>query len=1286
MRSRLLFALLVIFFANLSVTVAGVVSYEYTFNTPVVTTEGNGQWIMMKDCRTGGTPGAPALPSFGVKLLLPPGEGVESVQVIPGERQLLGTDFRIQPNQYEVPYSYTGPYEEVAPNPDIYESNRPYPYQLYSTPFAQGYCGHTLGFFTINPVSYNPVTGEVWWYPRMRVEVITAPERNAAARLQTLYYRDEQIQKNLERWVQNPELLSFYPEVQRNRQEEWDMVVITNAAMQPTFQTFADMKNRRGIRTFIQTTEWIYANVSGSDNAAKIRNYIITCYTTWHIKYVLLGGDGDASGAGNIIPHRGVYARSHYGGGDETDTDLPCDLYYGGLDGTWNTDGDAQYGEETPQEADYIAEVHVGRASVDNATEAARFVNKSTMYQRTPVVADCGGDDVLFAGELLWDDVPGVWTFGDTYMQEVRWGSSNHGYTTVGVDEPAIADTLWDKNYYPSEWSALTHLKPKLNAGTNLFHHLGHANETYACRFNSSDVTDVNMTNNGTNHSFYIIYTQGCYCGSFDYNDCIAEKWTVEINNGAVAVIMNSRYGWGYHQSTRGSSQYFHREFVDGIYREHLTHIALANDDSKVDCLPWINNDDMANRWCCLELNVFGDPELDMWTHEPQTLSPVYDPVYLIGTGSFEVDIPGMGGALVACNFGGQLIGRGYTDPTGHVTVTLDPGPTEPGTMEVVITAHNYLEYSGSVSVIPPAGPYVIYDSFSTTEVVGIANGQVDAGEQLYLTVSVENVGVETALSTTVTISTTDPYVTITDNTEFYGDILPSEVKSVTNGFAFTVASNTPDGHYVAFNVHVEEGATRDSWDSNFSLAVHAPIVNFTSLAINDGTGDSHLNPGETGTLTLTVTNSGSCVAQNLTVTMMTDNAYLQVTSGSGAIASLSPSMSGSPTPPYTVYVLPGCPDLNLAYLYFSITGDLGYQNSFIQELTLNPFWENVENGQGAWTHEAASDWTDQWHISTETAWSPTHAWKCGDTSTGTYANHDDARLMTPTINLPTSTQLRFMHQINAETSSYYPDSAYDGGIVEVSVNGGAWTQLASPQYNKHFRYSAGSGAPATHPFPGGIACFSGSISWSQATCDLSAYSGDVQIRFRFGSDNGTGLEGWYVDDIEIVRTSALLPPTNLQAGIVGSVVSLTWNSPGASLGLLGYNLYRNGVKIASSITAVSTTDELEGLPYDTYTYRVTAVYSGGESGFSNPASVVYTAEPDPVTDLTAISSGTDIVLHWTATLGAESYSVYRVTEPYMIPTPSDLIGTTAATSYTDVGVLNTLETAFYVVIATNSN
>ncbi|MBM3324953.1 MAG: fibronectin type III domain-containing protein, partial [Calditrichaeota bacterium] len=409
-------------------------------------------------------------------------------------------------------------------------------------------------------------------------------------------------------------------------------------------------------------------------------------------------------------------------------------------------------------------------------------------------------------------------------------------------------------------------------------------------------------------------------------------------------------------------------------------------------------------------------------------------------------------------------------------------------------------------------------------------------------------------------------------------------------------------------------------------------------------------------------------------------------TNGSGALASLAPSASGSPTPDYTVFVLSGCPDLSLAYLYFHIIGDLGYENSFIQELTLDPFWEMVENGQGAWTHESASGWTDQWHISTETAWSPTHAWKCGDTGTGTYANHMDARLITPPIGLPAGAQLRFKHQMNAETSSYYPDSAYDGGIVEISVGGGPWTQLASPQYNKHFRYSAGSGNPATHPFPGGIACFSGDISWSEATCDLSAYSGNVQIRFRFGSDNGTGREGWYVDDIEIVRTGALLPPTNLQADIAAGIVTLTWNSPGSSRGLLGYNLYRNDHQVGSTIAGLTTTDDLHGQPYGTYTYHVKALYTSGESGNSNPAVVDYIAEPDPVVDLTALVSGTDIVLHWTATSGAETYRVYRIAEPFAVPTPGDLIGTTDATSYTDVGVLTTTEVAFYIVVAVNSN
>ena len=100
MKTRSAFVLLVMFFASFHVAFAGVVTHEYTFDQPRVTTAQDAQLIVMEGCRTGGVPGSPALPSYGVKLLLTPGEGIQSVRVIPEERQLLG--FRPSGAQEEV--------------------------------------------------------------------------------------------------------------------------------------------------------------------------------------------------------------------------------------------------------------------------------------------------------------------------------------------------------------------------------------------------------------------------------------------------------------------------------------------------------------------------------------------------------------------------------------------------------------------------------------------------------------------------------------------------------------------------------------------------------------------------------------------------------------------------------------------------------------------------------------------------------------------------------------------------------------------------------------------------------------------------------------------------------------------------------------------------------------------------------------------------------------------------------------------------------------------------------
>jgi Zn-dependent metalloprotease len=207
-----------------------------------------------------------------------------------------------------------------------------------------------------------------------------------------------------------------------------------------------------------------------------------------------------------------------------------------------------------------------------------------------------------------------------------------------------------------------------------------------------------------------------------------------------------------------------------------------------------------------------------------------------------------------------------------------------------------------------------------------------------------------------------------------------------------------------------------------------------------------------------------------------------------------------------------------------------------------------MEDGAPGWTHESAAGWIDQWHISTERANSPTHSYKDGDSLTGTYANHSDARLKSPVVNnLPDNATLAFYHQYQAETSGAYPDSAYDGGVLEIAEDGGAFQPIAPRSgYPKTFRYVRGSGNPVTGPMPG-RPCYAGTLStWTRQEVDLAPYAGhSIQIQFRFGSDDATALEGWYVDDITLYAPLGITTPQALTIYRIGDDVVLRWAHDG---------------------------------------------------------------------------------------------------------------------------------------------
>lgn len=99
--------------------------------------------------------------------------------------------------------------------------------------------------------------------------------------------------------------------------------------------------------------------------------------------------------------------------------------------------------------------------------------------------------------------------------------------------------------------------------------------------------------------------------------------------------------------------------------------------------------------------------------------------------------------------------------------------------------------------------------------------------------------------------------------------------------------------------------------------------------------------------------------------------------------------------------------------------------------------------------------------------------------------------------------------------------------------------------------------------------------------------------------------------------TTTISPPLDLTAAdeelFEGDEVDLSWDSPiGGVRALLGYNVYRDGVMINTSmLTGTTFTDDDATLVYDMvgYDYNVTSVFDEGESGYSNTVTVQFSGE-----------------------------------------------------------------------------
>ena len=234
-------------------------------------------------------------------------------------------------------------------------------------------------------------------------------------------------------------------------------------------------------------------------------------------------------------------------------------------------------------------------------------------------------------------------------------------------------------------------------------------------------------------------------------------------------------------------------------------------------------------------------------------------------------------------------------------------------------------------------------------------------------------------------------------------------------------------------------------------------------------------------------------------------------------------------------------------------------QDSFTTQLVVTtlPYSENFDNATTPWTASAINTGTNAWVRGTPAKSNLSGAFSAPNAFvtflTGNYAGTEDCVVLSPQMDFSSQTAapiLRFKHKMDVDA-----DLGWDGGVVEISINGGTWTRLdatagTAPSYNTTnsiawYNSTSASGtlgspkwsvntATSYTPNTGG---------WIISSTPLTGAAGqsNVRVRFRFWAD-GIVDEGWALDDIEVFVPSAPTVSTGTKTGLTTSNVTLAGN------------------------------------------------------------------------------------------------------------------------------------------------
>ena len=708
--------------------------------------------------------------------------------------------------------------------------------------------------------------------------------------------------------------------------------------------------------------------------------------------------------------------------------------------------------------ADNRPDAVISRISAQTGEQVTVQVNKILDYERLP---DTGSAAAWYAKAfgVAGDDTGGSPSYSD-------WARMD--FLRDDLLEPEYVFTEFDQLYhYPSK----AEVAASVNAGKSVGFYIGHGSKTswVTSGFNVTDVNNM-LTNSET---LPIIWSVACVNGDFTgTGDCFAEAWLKKDGGGGVSFEgATTNESWVPPCNAQ-------RGVVDSIRNEIAFTTGGQHVNGKLYCLDvdGEGNNDEGTRFM-EQSTLFGAATMWPRTQEPQFPDEPDDFVVAGGTATLTLKVAGtpftkVGGAIVSFyneSGGINVVGSGLVDASGVVTAAVTGDPT-----------HCHIH-----------GQNLVPMSF---ELAAREEGRVALDAGVY------------ACAGTVTVRVVDSNIPGTS---------PAAIDTTTVDLSVGGSPYTVTLTETAADRNIFSGTA--VLGTNLAVA-HGDTLVATYIDVNDGAGGTNVPRTSNAAIDCTgpVLSNLEVIgvgATSATVRWTTDepgDSWAQINPGGAIVSATVIGLDHE----LTFEGLDQCTEYTIAVASADAFGNSavgGPTDSFLTLTQSIALEDDVESGPGGWTAVTVVDPGSgtNWSIVTDSGTSsPTHAWFTSDES----STKDDRLKAGPFVIGGGSTVLSFWHHFDTE-------GGYDGGVLEVSVNGTAWQDVVAAGglflaggYND----TASGSSPIT-----GRPVWAGTGSLEQVRVDLSALAGtSTMIRFRFACDGSASETGWWVDDI-LLETSA---------------------------------------------------------------------------------------------------------------------------------------------------------------------